>query len=215
MATETSQTSRQEAARKKGAKTIAKEYFEAVGNQDVEKMMSMWEPGGKGYIYGMVDLEVPDTYSAWFRNLFRAFPDFRFEVLDIVAAGDQAAVALARHGHLRRAGEVRGPEPDRRRVELEGIDLLTDPRRQDPPEPRLHQRHRDGAPDGRDAAGRLGRREADAELGQRPHRRRRRTPQAPRPRLSAGGAAARASVRALALLRPQGRLHAELAVVLD
>ena len=78
--------------RKKGAKAVAKEYFEAVAAQNVDKMMSMWEPGGRGSIYGMVELEVPGTYSAWFRNLFNAFPDFEFETLDIVAAGEQAAV---------------------------------------------------------------------------------------------------------------------------
>ena len=56
--------------RKKGAKAVAKEYFEAVAAQNVDKMMSMWEPGGRGSIYGMAELEVPGTYSAWFRNLF-------------------------------------------------------------------------------------------------------------------------------------------------
>ena len=123
MATETKPQTKK--ARRKGAKTIAKEYFEAVGNRDVDAMMSMWEPGGKGYIYGMVDLEVPDTYSAWFRNLFRAFPDFRFEVLDIVASGDQAAVGWRATRTINRPATLEGLNPTGARVDVEGIDMLT------------------------------------------------------------------------------------------
>jgi predicted ester cyclase len=123
VATETSTQTKSK--RKKGAKTIAKEYFEAVGNRDVDKMMSMWEPGGKGYIYGMVDLEVPGTYSQWFRNLFRAFPDFRFEVLDIVASGEQAAVRWRATGTFDGPVKFEGLNPTGARVELEGIDMLT------------------------------------------------------------------------------------------
>ena len=79
--------------RKKGAKAVAKEYFEAVAAQNVDKMMSMWEPGGRGSIYGMVELEAPGTYSVWFRNLFNAFPDFEFGF-------DQARLetVIRRHG---------------------------------------------------------------------------------------------------------------------
>ena len=111
--------------RKKGAKTVAKEFFEAVAAQDVDKMMSMWEPGGKGSIYGMVELEVPGTYGAWFRNLFNAFPDFEFETLDIVAAGDQAAVRWRATGTFTGPARFEGLNPNGARVEVEGIDLLT------------------------------------------------------------------------------------------
>ena len=117
MATETKPQTKK--ARRKGAKTIAKEYFEAVGNRDVDTMMSMWEPGGKGCIYGMVDLEVPDTYSAWFRNLFRAFPDFRFEVLDIVASGDQAAVRWRASGTFNGPARFEGLNPTGARVDVD------------------------------------------------------------------------------------------------
>ena len=123
MATE--EKAKAKAPRKKGAKAIAREYFEAVGAQDVDKMMSMWEPGGKGYIYGMVELEVPGTYSAWFRNLFNAFPDLSFEILDIVASGEQAAVRWRTTGTFTGPAKFEGMNPTGSRVELEGIDLLT------------------------------------------------------------------------------------------
>jgi len=111
--------------RKKGAKTIAKEYFEAVGNRDLETMVGMWEPGGTGYIYGMVDLEVPGSYNEWFSNLFRAFPDFAFEVLDIIASGEQAAVRWRASGTFTGPAKFEGLDPNGARVEIEGVDVLT------------------------------------------------------------------------------------------
>jgi predicted ester cyclase len=111
--------------RKKGAKTIAKEYFEAIAEQDLEAMVGMWEPGGRGSIYGMVELEVPGTYRQWFGNLFRAFPDFRFEVLDIVASGEQAAVRWHATGTFDGPAAFEGLQPTGARVDLEGLDLLT------------------------------------------------------------------------------------------
>ena len=80
----------------------------------------MWKPGGKGYIYGMVDLEVPGTYSEWFGKLFRAFPDFRFEVLDIVASGEQAAVRWRASGTFNGPGKFEGLEPTGARVDARG-----------------------------------------------------------------------------------------------
>jgi predicted ester cyclase len=113
------------AARKKGAKTIAKEYFQAVSDQDVEAMMSMWEPGGRGTLYGIAELEVPGSYAAWFRNTFNAFPDMRFEALEIVASGEQAAVRWRATGTFAGPAKFEGISPTGQRVELEGIDLLT------------------------------------------------------------------------------------------
>jgi predicted ester cyclase len=114
-----------EPKRKKGAKTIAKEYFAAIGARDIDKMISMWEPGGTGSIYGMVELEAPGPYSTWFRNLFDAFPDFEFEVLEIVAAGEQAAVRWRAAGTFTGPAQFEGLNPTGARVELEGIDMLT------------------------------------------------------------------------------------------
>lgn len=121
----TTEEAKPKAGRKKGAKTIAKEYFKAVGDQDVDAMMEMWEPGGKGYLYGIAELEVPGSYAAWFRNTFRAFPDMRFEVLDIVASGEQAAVRWRATGTFTGPARFEGLSPTGARVALEGLDLLT------------------------------------------------------------------------------------------
>lgn len=112
-------------SRKKGAKTIAREYFEAVGHRDLDAAMDLWEPGGKGAIHGLVELRVPDGYREWFGNLFRAFPDFEMEILDIVAAGEQAAVRWRAVGTFSGPASFEGLHPTGARVEMEGCDLLT------------------------------------------------------------------------------------------
>lgn len=103
---------------------VARAYFEAVARRDVEAMMGFWEPGGTGEIHGLVTLHAPHSYGAWFSNLFQAFPDFRFEVLDVVAEGEKAAVHWRATGSF--DGDVRfeGMEPTGKRVDLTGLDLL-------------------------------------------------------------------------------------------
>lgn len=107
------------------ATSVARSYFEAVANRDVEAMMAHWEPGGVGELHGLVELRAPDTYSAWFSNLFRAFPDFRFEVLDLVAEGEKAVVRWRARGTF--DGDVRfeGMDPTGASADLTGCDVLT------------------------------------------------------------------------------------------
>lgn len=103
----------------------ARAYFEAVAAQDLEAMVGHYEPGGTGEIHGLVSLTVPDTYRAWFANLFAAFPDFRFEILDVVAEGDKAAVRWRARGTFNGTTQFEGMDPTGARVDLTGCDLLT------------------------------------------------------------------------------------------
>ena len=104
---------------------IARSYFEAVADGDTEAMIAHWDPDGGGYIHGMVDVTVPDTYRGWFADLFKAFPDWRFEVLDIVADDERAAVRWRATGTFDGSVRFEGMEPNGARVESEGVDVLT------------------------------------------------------------------------------------------
>ncbi len=112
-------------ASKKSAKQVATEYFKAVADQDIDAMMACWEPGNYGYIHGVAQMRAPDGYQQWFGALFRAFPDFRFEVLDMVAYGDKAAVRWRARGTFNGQGKFEGLAPNEAGVEIEGLDLLT------------------------------------------------------------------------------------------
>lgn len=105
--------------------SVARSYFEAIARQDLEAMVDHWEPGGTGEIHGLVALTAPGTYRAWFANLFAAFPDFRFEILDVVAEGEQAAVRWHATGTFNGIARFEGMDPTGATVDLTGFDLLT------------------------------------------------------------------------------------------
>lgn len=104
---------------------VARAYFEAVAARDLDHMVDFYVPGGTGEIHGLVSLTAPDTYRAWFGNLFTAFPDFHFEILDVVAEGEQAAVRWHATGTFNGTARFEGMDPTGARVDLTGFDLLT------------------------------------------------------------------------------------------
>ena len=107
------------------AKQGATASFDAIREQDIEAMAACWKPGSVDHFYGMADLRVPQDLKAWFSSLFRAFPDFRMEVADMVAYGDKAAVRWTATGTFTGEGKFEGLTATGARVELEGLDLLT------------------------------------------------------------------------------------------
>jgi predicted ester cyclase len=113
------------ATSKKSAKQVATEYFAAVAAQDIDSMMSMWEQGKVGHIHGTADLTVPHDYHQWFGALFRAIPDFKFEVLEIVAYGESAAVRWRARGTFNGEGKFEGIAPTGASLDVQGTDVLT------------------------------------------------------------------------------------------
>jgi steroid delta-isomerase-like uncharacterized protein len=109
----------------KSAKQIATDYFAAVAARDVDAMMTFWTPGGVGHIYGVAELRAPDGYKQWFGAMFRAIPDFTFEVVDMVAYGDKAAVRWRATGTFNGTEKFEGLAPTGAALDIEGCDMLT------------------------------------------------------------------------------------------
>jgi predicted ester cyclase len=103
---------------------VARAYFACVTARDPDGMMELWRPGGTGTIHGITELQAPDSYRAWFAKLFAAIPDMRFEVIDVIAEDDRAAVRWRSEGTFNGTGDFEGVEPTGAKVELEGCDLL-------------------------------------------------------------------------------------------
>lgn len=93
------------------AASVARAYFEAVAAQDLEAMVAPWQPGSPDVIHGVVEMRVPEDLRAWFGNLFAAFPDFRFEILEILASGEKAAVRWHATGTFNGSGRFEGSTP--------------------------------------------------------------------------------------------------------
>jgi hydroxyacylglutathione hydrolase len=117
-------TARQRATRAPGPARVARTYFDAVAACDVDGMIACWAPDGVENIAPIGQLSVPDGVRSFFTELFAAVPDQKFEVLDVVAARNQAAVRWRSTGTFC-GGPFLGVEPTGNRIELEGIDLLT------------------------------------------------------------------------------------------
>jgi predicted ester cyclase len=107
------------------AAAVARTYFEAVAARDLDAMVAPWEPGSADVIHGVAEMRVPDDLRSWFGDLFAAFPDFRFEILEVVASGEKAAVRWHATGTFDGSGRFEGLDPNGARVDLEGCDVLT------------------------------------------------------------------------------------------
>jgi steroid delta-isomerase-like uncharacterized protein len=105
--------------------SVARSYFEAVGRRDLDAMSAFYVPGGVGEIYGLVRLEVPGSYRAWFGDLFRAFPDLEMEIVEIVAEGEKAAVRWRANGTFDGDADFEGLAPNGATVAVQGCDVLT------------------------------------------------------------------------------------------
>jgi steroid delta-isomerase-like uncharacterized protein len=108
-----------------GPGKVARAYFDALAARDIDAMLDCWAPGGVDHIAPLNrDLRAPDDLRSFFTQTFTAMPDMQFEVLDVVAARNQAAVRWRATGTFC-GGPFEGIEATGSRVELEGIDMVT------------------------------------------------------------------------------------------
>jgi steroid delta-isomerase-like uncharacterized protein len=103
---------------------VARRYFGAVEQRDLDEMVACWAPDGIDRIAPVGELHGPQEIRAFFADLFAATPDMRFETLEVVPADNKVAVRWQASGTFC-GGPFQGIEPTGARVELEGIDLLT------------------------------------------------------------------------------------------
>jgi predicted ester cyclase len=112
-----------EAAR--STEEVARAYFDRVAARDVEGMVELWEPGGIGHIYGLAELTAPHDYREWFANAFAAIPDMEFEVIEVTAEDDRAAVRWRARGTFNGDASFEGLLPTGAEIEMNGCDVLT------------------------------------------------------------------------------------------
>jgi predicted ester cyclase len=112
-------------ARQTDPASVARGYFEAVSRRDVEAMASFWEPGALDVIHGVVEMRVPSDLRTWFGGLFLSFPDYSFEILDVITSGEKAAVHWRATGTFNGSAPFEGLDPNGARVEIQGCDVLT------------------------------------------------------------------------------------------
>jgi predicted ester cyclase len=103
---------------------VLKAYFTAHERKDVDAVAELWSEDGRGVIHGIAELNGPNDARAYFRSLYDAFPDYRFEILDLAASGKQGACRWRITGTFTGPGRFRGLAPTGASIELEGCDMM-------------------------------------------------------------------------------------------
>ncbi len=107
------------------ATKLATSYFDALARHDLDAATAVWKPGGVDRLVGDQELTAPDGIRRYFGELFAAFPDFAFEVLEITASGDRAAVRWRATATFAGPGYFQGFAPNHARIAIEGCDVVT------------------------------------------------------------------------------------------
>lgn len=103
---------------------VARRYFAAIANRDLDAAVALWEPGGRERVHGLLDAPAPDAVRAFIGEMLAAIPDGRMEVVATTTDGDRCAVQWRLRGTFA-GGPLQGFEPTGARVDLVGCDVLT------------------------------------------------------------------------------------------
>jgi glyoxylase-like metal-dependent hydrolase (beta-lactamase superfamily II)/predicted ester cyclase len=103
---------------------VAREYFEALARAERDAQQRYYAPGARAHIHGVIGPAGRDEMVGFFAELFEAFPDWRFAVLEMVAEDDRVAVRWRARATFAGPGSFMGFEPNGARIDLEGVDLV-------------------------------------------------------------------------------------------
>ena len=104
---------------------IARRYFTALAAHDLDGAAACWAPGGIDRIVGQQELVGPDGVRRYFGELFEAFPDFGFEILELTTYRNRTAVRWRARATFAGPGFFQGFAPNGASIDLEGCDVLT------------------------------------------------------------------------------------------
>jgi glyoxylase-like metal-dependent hydrolase (beta-lactamase superfamily II)/predicted ester cyclase len=106
------------------AEHVARAYFRAIDEHDVEGAVALWAPGGRENVRGQLDTLAPDGVRAFIGALVGAIPDLDMEVVSTTSEGPRCGVHWRVRGTF--AGDpYNGIAATGSRLDLEGFDLLT------------------------------------------------------------------------------------------
>ncbi len=104
---------------------VARRYFEALAAHDLDAALECWAPGGVDRFVGQQELIAPDGVRQYFTELFAAFPDFQFEIVDTTTYRNRSAVRWRARATFAGPGRFQGFVANGARLEIEGCDVVT------------------------------------------------------------------------------------------
>ncbi len=107
------------------AEAVARRYFTAIDQRDLEGAVACWAEGGRDNVRGRVDVLAPEGIREFIGELIEAMPDLQMEVLSTTSEGDRCGVQWRLRGTFAGPGSFGGVAPTGSRLEIEGFDLVT------------------------------------------------------------------------------------------
>ncbi len=107
------------------AESVARRYFGAIDEKDLEGAVALWAPGGHDNVHGRVDALAPEGVREFLGELMAAMPDLSMQVVSTTTEGDRCGVHWRLKGTFAGPGSVGPIAPTDSPIELEGFDLLT------------------------------------------------------------------------------------------
>lgn len=105
--------------------SAARAYFESIRHGDSSPQEQAYADDALITIHGVLEQAGKAELIAYFRSLWDAFPDFTFELLDLVEDGDTAAARWRMTGTFAGPGWFQGFAPNGARIDLQGVDVVT------------------------------------------------------------------------------------------
>src|ERR1039458_7776050 len=107
------------------AESVARRYFAAIDERDLEAAAALWAPGGRENVRGQIDTGAPEGVREFLGSLLGAVPDLRMQVLSTTTEDERCGVHWRVNGTFAGPGSYGGIAPTGAPLELEGFDLLT------------------------------------------------------------------------------------------
>ena len=104
---------------------VAKQYFTALGEQDLDGAAALWQPGSIDRFVGNQELIAPEGVRDYFAQLFAAFPDLRLQIVELTTSRQRTAVRWRAEGTFAGPGQFQGFTPNGATIAIEGCDVLT------------------------------------------------------------------------------------------
>ena len=107
------------------APSPARAYFESIRSGDSSPQEQAYAEDALINVHGVLEDASKADLIAYFHALWDAFPDFRFELLDLVEEGDTAAARWRMTGTFAGPGSFQGFAPNGARIDVQGVDVVT------------------------------------------------------------------------------------------
>ncbi len=107
------------------AESVARRYFTAIDERDLESAVALWAPGGRENVRGQIDTLAPDGVREFIGGLLGAVPDLEMRVISTTTEDERCGVQWRLTGTFAGPGSFGGIAPTGAPIKLEGFDLLT------------------------------------------------------------------------------------------